>query len=813
MRAGESPLDTNWILALSSPGAWATPADAAIGAWLPAVVPGTAAEALERAGRWTRDAPAPLHDQDVWYRTEIDRQGPATLVFEGLATIAEVWLDDALLACSETMFLPLQVPVDLRGRHRLTLAFRGLAADLAGRKGPRARWRTRMVEDARLRFVRTTILGHAPGWCPPIHVVGPWRPVLIRPAAAMEILAFRGVLSGRHGLVEATIRLPDCGPDTAPRLTGGTHATPMHRDPDGLWRGRLSIPEPRLWWPRTHGTPHLYDVQVEIDGIEHPLGRTGFRSIAVDRGPDGAGFTLMVNDTRVFCRGACWTPDLVRPGGSRQDLEPVMRLLADAHVNMLRVGGTMVYEGDAFHALCDELGILVWQDCMLANFDYPRDDAFMAGLAAEVAGVLRRTAASPSLAVLCGGSEVLQQASMMGLPPDAAAHPFVDEALPALVAAERPDVVFVPGSPFGGALPFVADRGVSHYYGVGAYRRPLEDARSAGVRFAAECLAFANLPDDATLRRHDLDPSRDPQGWAARVPRDRGADWSFEDVRHHYMTRLHGIDPLALREADPQRYRDLSRATTAAVTEHTFDEWRRPGSPTAGGLVWFARDLGIGPGWGVIDADGRAKSNLHAMRRAFAPLRLSVTDEGVNGLALHGINDGADPVEGRLVLRCLRAGAVRVAEGGRDVVLPGRGGLTLTAFALMGQFFDAGAAYGFGDAPHDTVWVTLEHAGVVLAETHWLLPPGSGTLPPEPPVIAVGRDGTGWWLTLRATATLRAVVIDDDALMPDDAGFHLCPGHTRLVRLMAPPHAPEATPRGMVRALNLAAPVPYGLNT
>ena len=327
--------------------------------------------------------------------------------------------------------------------------------------------------------------------------------------------------------------------------------------------------------------------------------------------------------------------------------------------------------------------------------------------------------------------------------------------------------------------------------------------------FASECLTFANVPEDATLRRERLDPSHDLDGWRSLVPRDNGAAWSFEDTRHHYMARLYGVDAAALREADPQRYLDLSRAVTAEVTERTFDEWRRPGSPTAGGLVWFARDLAAGPGWGVIDSTGRPKSNYHALRRASAPLRLFITDEGVNGLALHAVNDGAEPVGGILRIDCLRGGATRVMSGHAEVLVPARGGLTRMAFELFGFFFDAGHVYRFGAPAHDAVFASLSRGDDVLAEAHWLLDHARQERHDATPDVRVERRHGGWVLLLSAPRALTHVVIADEALLPEDNWFCLAPGRTRMVRMLTQ-RDHLARPKGQVRALNLVGAVPYG---
>ncbi len=161
--------------------------------------------------------------------------------------------------------------------------------------------------------------------------------------------------------------------------------------------------------------------------------------------------SLAVNGVPVFCRGACWTPaDLVGLSGERETLAPMVTLAREAGVNMLRVPGITLYEADAFHDLCDEQGILVWQDLMLANFDYPHDDpAFRERLHGEISDFLDRTQTSPSLCIVCGGSEVWQQAAMLGLPRAAWSEGFPADTLPGLFASQRPDVITVPNSPPG----------------------------------------------------------------------------------------------------------------------------------------------------------------------------------------------------------------------------------------------------------------------------------------------------------------------------------------------------------------------------
>src|SRR5439155_9562731 len=121
------------------------------------------------------------------------------------------------------------------------------------------------------------------------------------------------------------------------------------------------------------------------------------------------------------------------------------------------------------------------------------------------------------------------------------------------------------------------------YYGVGAYLRPLADARLSGLRFASECLGFANIPEPAALARLPGGATKVHQaGWKARSPRDLGAGWDFDDVRDHYLQSLFGIDAASLRSCDHERYLMLGRAVSGMAMAEAFEQWRSAGSPCRG---------------------------------------------------------------------------------------------------------------------------------------------------------------------------------------------------------------------------------------
>ena len=216
-------------------------------------------------------------------------------------------------------------------------------------------------------------------------------------------------------------------------------------------------------------------------------------------------------------------------------------------------------------------------------------------------------------------------------------------------------------------------------------------------------------------------------------------------------------------------------------------EWRRGGSSCSGALVWMFKDFTPGAGWGVADAAGLPKLAWHGLRRAFRPVRAALTDEGLNGLGVHLINDGPAAVRARLGLVCLQGGATVTLKRERDVELPARSSRTVSSAELIGSFFDLTYAYRFGPPPLDVAVVRLSDptSGAVLDESlHF--PLGRAALTHDSGLTAqVVQDGDGWALRLEAARIAPSIQIEDAAWRAADEGFALMPGEQRTVKLVA----------------------------
>lgn len=782
---------TSWQVVRTAPGAHQHPAELDR-YW----AEGTAVRADQLVS-----AAMPCGDPDAhdwWCRSGVQLSEDHRLEFSGLTFPATVFVDGEPVAECTSMFLPVRV-VLAAGRHEVCLRFGSLQAWLAGARG-RGRWRSGLVGTPAMRGARTTLVGRAPVYGELDPAVGMWRPVRLTPSRlavdvtvsadpVAAVAAFSGALA-RPARVGVTVRDPDGVPVGEAESDCGT-----------TFELTVPVADPKLWYPRGYGEQPLYRAEFSINGQRIAHRDCGFRTIAVDQ--DNGGWALRVNGVSVFCRGAVWTPpDPVALTASPDAMAAQLRWLCEAGANMIRLPGGVINEQDEFWSGCAELGLLVWQDAMLSTFDPTAEAADV--IEAEARHLLAERGGNPALAVLCGGSETAQRPEMLGLTREGATIEVAETRLPRLAAGYPGGLGYVPSSPWSepatGELAIRPDIGVAHWFGVGAYLQRVGEVRSAGVRFATECLAFAIPPAPQSVERHFGGPAvaGHHPAWKAGVPRDRGASWDFEDVRDHYVREIFGVDPLSVRRSDPARYLQLGRCAVAEAMRACYAFWRQPDSGCAGALVLSARDFVPGAGWGLLDVDGLPKGPMWALARVWAPVALVLSDVGLAGLRVDIHNDTPEQVSGTLWLRAVDARAMTVLDVQREVTVPPHGTVTLSDSALTGRFQDLTHAFGFGVPVADAV------------DARFCL--GSGqqlcdvlVVRPRPEQISSGlaaaarlREDGRWVVEVRSEVTLRHVELEVPGWTPSDNFFHLAPGIAHTVELCGG----AGVPRGVVSSVD-----------
>lgn len=822
-----------WSCCSHAPGTIANPSllDTRPTEWLRTSVPGTVAGTLEAAGLWDMQHPTNIDSLDWWYRTsfagpdenESHAELQRWLCFDGLASLAEIWLNGELLLTTDNAFrhYTINVTRHLRSSNELVIAFRSLTADLQ-KKRPRPRWKTNLVAQQQLRWRRTPLLGRIPGWSPPVPPIGPWRAIRLEQSqVSVSNVHLTTRLEGTTGIVSLNADLSASTPLDRVLLRVGEFECDVEitkvesaETTDSTFKvhGELHVSDAPLWWPHTHGSQPLLPCHILVESgsdqfvVHHRS--IGFRTLNVCR---EQGFSLSINDVPTSCRGACWTiSNVFTLDGTEQSLRHDLTLARDAGANMLRVIGTMIYESDTLYRLCDELGILVWQDMMFANMDYPVEDPdFAANIQTEATEQLQRLASHPSVVIYCGNSEVEQQAAMLGMPRERWSNAWFADRLPALCYELHPGAAYVPSTPTGGVLPFHPSTGISHFYGVGAYLRSPSELRQARVKFTPECLGFANLPEPDTINQitEGALPTTHHPKWKQRVPRDTGAGWDFEDVRDHYLKQLFGVDPVTLRSTDMPRYLDLSRVASGEMMAQTFSEWRSSHSDNRGGLVWFFKDLWPAAGWGIVDSTGQPKAAYYFLKRTWRNQQVVITDEGLNGLHIHSINESNEPWTGFIELTLWKEPNVVVARQEIPVELPARGRQYISADELLGSFYDVNYAYRFGPAHHDVVIVSqLDSQRQIVSDASYFVRRRESVMVNAAIDVQVTQtSATECEISIESDRFLHSVRLSVEGFQPNDNYFHLPPRQKKLIRLSPIETLPNAL-RGEIEALNLETP-------
>jgi beta-mannosidase len=434
----------------------------------------------------------------------------------------------------------------------------------------------------------------------------------------------------------------------------------------------VPVPDARLWWPVGYGDQPLYDLTVTLLAGDEPVDaarrRIGFRSVTVDTGADefGTGFTFVVNGRRVFAKGANWIPDdhfLTRI--TRERIARRVDQAVAANMNMLRVWGGGVYETDDFYDVCDERGVLVWQDFPFACAFYAEEEPLRGEVEAEARQNVVRLVAHPSLVLWNGNNENLPAHADWGWRDGLRGRTwglgYYTGLLPAIVAELDPTRPYAPGSPYspGELPPNDADHGTRHEWDVWNVL-DYSHYRDTVPRFCAE-FGFQGPPTWATLTRWIHDDPMTPTSPAllAHQKADDG------DGKLHRGLAAHLPVPVDFEEWHWATQLNQARAVAVGV-EHFRSWWPR----TAGALMWQLNDCWPALSWSAVDSDERPKPLWYALKHAFAPRLLSVQPRH-GSRTLIAVNDDDRPWAAEvLVTRQTFAGDVLAAAQFRLTVQP-----------------------------------------------------------------------------------------------------------------------------------------------
>ncbi|MEU7871922.1 glycoside hydrolase family 2 protein [Dactylosporangium sp. NPDC049140] len=762
------------------------------GVRIPATVPGCVHLDLLAAGL----IPDPYLDENerllAWigrvdwrYETVFQWEGAGDedeidLVALGLDTAAEIELNGAVLGRVRNMHRSHRFPVAPllhRGDNTLTVTFTGAlsaAERAAAELGPRPH-----VNRHPFNALRKMACDYGWDWGPETTTVGIWRPILLESWRVAGIAGVRplvgvdgdtGVLRahvdlrwapGRHGPLRLDVEVGDVRAQTW--VAAGQQEAVVE----------LRVPNARIWWPRGYGDQPLYGIAVRLDG-EQWSGRIGFRTVALDTTPDAGGtpFTLVVNGERIFARGVNWIPaDCFPARVGRSRYEQRLTQARDANVNLVRIWGGGIYESDNFYDVCDELGLLVWQDFLFACAAYAEEEPLRGEVEAEAREAVTRLSPHPSLVLWNGGNENIWGYHDWGWPDELDGRTwgwgYYTQILPAIVAELDPTRPYSPGSPHSpdpARHPNEPEHGTMHIWDVWntddytGYRR-------YAPRFVAE-FGFQGPPAWATLTRavHDEPLRPDSPGILLHQKADDGNSKLARGLAGHLPP------PATFEDWHWATSLNQARAITLGV-EHL----RSLAPLCMGAVVWQLNDVWPAISWSAVDGDGRCKPLWYALRRSFRDRLLTVQPRD-GGLALVAVNDSERPWRADVPVSRRDLGGAALAEVTVPVDVPARGTLTVPLPpAVAGAGDPAREIVVAGTGPDRAFWHFAEDVAAALPEPRL-------SARAEPLVPAGPTGPTGYLLTVTAGTFVRDLTVLADRVAGDahvdKALVTLLPGET-----------------------------------
>lgn len=662
--------------------------------WLPATVPGGVHTDLLALGRIPDPFVADNELRVQWvaeadweYRGvfEASPAGRMFLVADGLDTLAEVFLNGQRLGETENMFRTYRWPVDgiLRnGQNELRILFRSAVKYCLKRNAEKPLTpKTGMSLEGSV-FVRKAPCHFGWDWGPKLPPIGIWRDLRLEQYALARLEDVHLRQQHRNGTVtlSATVQA-ECWEDNMPLVAHLKVTAPNGRRPyeahvslEGN-KGQLAvrIKNPQLWWPNGYGDQPLYDVEVtlEAEGTvqDRRQVKMGLRTVELVREPDawGESFTFVVNGIPVFMKGSDWIPaDSFPTRLTEAQYEHLIRSAADSHQNMLRIWGGGFYEDERFYDLCDQYGMLLWHDFMFACYIYPHDEPeFIENLRHEVQDNVRRLRHRACIALWCGNNEMEQGWADWGWtnPNDPlrvlereAYEKFFYHTLPDWVHELDPDRPYWPSSASSN-VPFQApnspERGDMHYWDVWHGRKPFTAYRQQFPRFMSE-FGFQSLPPMETIATY-----ADPE------------DWNMTSyIMEHHQRSGNGNGLMVAQMTDsfrlPKDFPALSYLSMVLQAEgirYGVEHWRRNKHRVSGTLYWQLNDCWPVASWSSIDYYGRWKALHYAAKRFYAPLLLSIEDQGAL-MEVHVTSDLTTPWQGlvRWALQTLNGETLRSGE-------------------------------------------------------------------------------------------------------------------------------------------------------
>lgn len=420
----------------------------------------------------------------------------------------------------------------------------------------------------------------------------------------------------------------------------------------------LEVTEPEIWWPRNYGSQPLYNLRVELSRGEQAIDdkslTIGLRTLTIKQEKDtwGESFEFEVNGKSIFAMGANYVPeDNVFGRLSFERTEKLIKSCVEANYNCIRVWGGGYYPEDYFFDLCDQYGLIVWQDHMYACGNYDFNDEFKESIRLETIDNMKRIRHHASLGLWSGNNELEYAWAYWGWKErygEKLEQDYIKQFevyLPELSKSVDPNTFYWRSSPSSTGYfddPNNENIGDMHYWDVWHGRKPITEFRTLYPRFMSE-FGLQSFPSLKTVETFTL-------------PEDRNI---FSYVMENHQKNGTGNEKILYYISEyfkyPKNFDTLlyvSQLIQAEGMRNAVEHWRRNRGRCMGAIYWQLNDIWPVASWSSLDYFGRWKAGHYSAKRFFAPVLASACEEGTK-VALHVSNETLKPVAGTLTWRLL----------------------------------------------------------------------------------------------------------------------------------------------------------------
>ncbi len=819
---GCQPKDPNLVVTTELSASWSF-TQAGKNEWLPATVPGSVHTDLLQNGL-IKDPFYRLNEHDLqwidkenWeYKTTINvgedfmKHDRVALDFKGLDTYADVFVNDVQVLSADNMFREWLVDVKSQlqpGTNELRILFRspiveGLkkydANDYVIPVSPNDLAEIGKVEGNKMVSVYTRKAGYHFGWDwgPRLVSSGLWRPVFLTAwnDARIENLQLKqNSVSETEATLTAVFEIDASNANNATISIENdgielAKADVQLKEGISTYSVDFKIANPKLWWTNGLGEAHLYNIKGKLaigKRFAEKSERIGIRTLELVRDKDekGTSFYYKLNGVPVFMKGANYIPNDVFPARVTEEMyRNVIKTSKISNFNMLRVWGGGIYENDLFYDLCDENGLLVWQDFMFACAMFPGDEAFLENVKQEATDNIKRLRNHPSIAMWCGNNEILAAWFGWGWKQkeEAANKETADKiwksysdiflkVLPEAVAANDPARSYWDSSPASGpGIPADLANGDEHYWGVWWGKEPFKNYATHIARFMSE-YGFQSFPELKTVKQY-------------ATPEDY--DIFSEVMKSHQRSSIGNgtIEYYMLQDyKKPKNFESflyVNHVLQAEGIKFALEGHRRAAPYCMGSLYWQINDCWPVASWSSTDYYQRWKALQYFAKKGFEPVLVSPYQDK-DSLKVDIINDKLSEIKAQLVVKVLDFEGKEIYKELKEVTVPANSSNTFFAARTIQFLMNLQPRIQF------LVVELVENEQIISNNTLFFRPIKEIVLPTPTVKYEINAVDGGFEISLntdKLAKNLYMTIGDEEGFFSDNY-FDLIPGKTVKVKL------------------------------